>query len=59
MLSGKAKDEEKRITKDTGTYSRELRNQNVGHLVNLCESNILKKQLILLPVERTNNKSYS
>ena len=30
----------------TGRYSSGLRNQNREHLINLCESNILKAQVI-------------
>ena len=41
-MPAKAKDRKKN---STSRYSRGLRNQNGEHLVNLCESNILKTQV--------------
>ena len=52
----------------TGSYSEGVRDQNVEHLVNLCESNNLETQVIfsyselariLFPVKSTNNKNLS
>ena len=54
MLPNKAKDKKKTYT---GRHSKGLTNQNGGHLVNLCESNILKAQVNLLPVKSAKNKN--
>ena len=58
MLPNKAKDKKKTYT---GRHSKGLTNQNGGHLVNLCESNILKAQVNLLPdkVQKTKIRANS
>ena len=48
MLPNKAKDKKTYA----GRHSKGLTNQNGGHLVNLCKSNILKAQVNLFPVKK-------